>query len=268
MRSSEAGAYGSSRAVVDLLRRASIDSVTLPSGVTYIILTAPMKSSFLVCLFAFALSVSALPGAGGISSADASSLAGTLRIKTPPDTPATSAVVYAEPLGAETPRRPGKFTLVQKNKTFVPRLIVVPVGSTITFPNQDPIFHNVFSLTQPGPFDLGLYRAGASKDRVFTAPATYRVFCNIHPQMTALIVVAPTPYTTRANEVGAYTLELPPGRYRLTAVSERSAPVSKEVTVGAGATTAPEMALDESTFVQVPHKNKFGQEYKPPPTGS
>ncbi len=171
-------------------------------------------------------------------------------------------VVYAEPLSVPAPARPVKVRLVQKDKAFSPPVLVVPVGSTVEFPNDDPIFHNVFSLTAPAPFDLGLYRAGESKQRTFTQPAAYRVFCNIHPQMTAFIVVAPTPYVTIAGTDGRYSLDLPAGRYRVTARSERAAAVSVEVTVGAGAQSVSDLSLDESRFVAA-HKNKFGQDYPP-----
>jgi hypothetical protein len=119
----------------------------------------------------------------------------------------------------------------------------------------------VFSLSGPEPFDLGLYRAGASRERAFAHAGTYRVFCNIHPHMTALIVVLPTPYTTLAAADGRFVLDLPPGRYRLTAMSERAAPVSVEIVSSAGATAAPELTLDESTWVFVQHKDKFGRDY-------
>jgi hypothetical protein len=119
----------------------------------------------------------------------------------------------------------------------------------------------VFSLSPPTPFDLGLYRAGASKTQTFASPATYRVFCNIHPQMTALIVVVPTPFVTLADANGGFALDLPPGRYKLTAVSERAAAVSSELKVGASAATAPELTLDESQFVAPPRRNKYGQDY-------
>ena len=161
------------------------------------------------------------------------------------------------------PRRPGRFTLRQKNKTFQPSVLAIPVGSTVEFPNEDLIFHNVFSLAGPQPFDLGLYRAGASRSRTFTTAAAYRVFCNIHPQMTALIVVVPTPYVTLAGPDGRYTLDLPPGRYRVTALSNRAQAVTAEVTSLAGASAAPDVTLDESGFVTAAHKNKHGQDYPP-----
>ena len=174
--------------------------------------------------------------------------------------PAT-AVVYAEPIDAAASRAPRRLTLAQKNKTFQPRVLAVPLGSTVDFPNNDGIFHNVFSMSGPQPFDLGLYRAGDTRARTFTTAGTYRVFCNIHPQMTAIIVVAPSGFATLAAPDGRFTLDLPPGRYRMTAVSERSSPVSVETTSTQGASTAPELTLDESAWAFAQHKNKFGKDY-------
>jgi plastocyanin len=172
-----------------------------------------------------------------------------------------AAVVYAEPIESAAPRAPRRFTLTQKNKTFQPHVLAVPVGSTVEFPNNDGIYHNVFSLSGPQPFDLGLYRAGETRPRTFADAGIYRVFCNIHPQMSAIIVVAPSAFTTVAAPDGRFTLDLPPGRYRLTAMSERASPVSIELTSTAGASTAPEMTLDESAWAFAQHKNKFGKDY-------
>jgi plastocyanin len=172
-------------------------------------------------------------------------------------------VVYAEPVGAHEPPKPGRFELRQRDKTFTPHVLAVPVGSTVSFPNNDPIFHNVFSLSRPGPFDLGLYRAGDAKTRVFTQPAIYRVFCNIHPQMSALLLVLPTASITETNAEGMYHLDLPPGQYRLGAWSERSQQVAIEVNVTSDASNAPDITLDESKFVEIRHKNKFDQDYAP-----
>lgn len=188
-------------------------------------------------------------------------VSGTVRTTTQPGTPPAPAVVYAEPIDTAPPRRAGAYTLAQKNKSFSPRVLAVPVGSTVDFPNNDPIFHNVFSLSGPQPFDLGLYRSGETRARTFTRPGTYRVFCNIHPQMSAVILVVPTPHVTVADRDGRYVLDLPPGRYRVTAVSERSGPASVEVESSPGAAAAPELTLDESSWVFVRHKNKFGADY-------
>lgn len=149
----------------------------------------------------------------------------------------------------------------QHKKTLLPRALVVPVGSTVDFPNEDLIFHNVFSLSSPHPFDLGLYRAGTSRSRTFSEPGLYRVFCNIHPQMTAVVLIVPTSFITEADTSGSYRLSLPPGRYRLTAWSERAQASSAEVTVGAAPVAAPGLTLDESKFVEMRHKNKYGQDY-------
>src|ERR1700722_4205273 len=135
-----------------------------------------------------------------------------------------TTIVYAEALDGAVAVKPGKFSIAQKNKTFIPHVLAVPVGSTVDFPNNDPIFHNVFSLSHPNPFDLGLYRDGDTMSRKFATPATYRVFCNIHPEMAAVILVLPTPYITEADANGNYRLDLPPGRYRITAWSERAQP--------------------------------------------
>ena len=175
-------------------------------------------------------------------------------------TPA-AAVVYAEPLDVAATRAPRRFTLAQKNKTFQPHVVAVPLGSTVDFPNNDPIYHNVFSLSGPQPFDLGLYRAGETRPRTFTSPGTYRIFCNIHPQMTAIVMVAPSAFTAVAAPDGRFTLDLPPGRFRVTALSERTSPVSIEIASTQGASTAPELTLDESSWAFAQHKNKFGKDY-------
>lgn len=171
------------------------------------------------------------------------------------------AVVYAEPLERVAPAAAGKGTIQHKNKTFLPHVIAVPAGSTITFPNDDPIFHNAFSLSPPEPFDMGLYRAGSAKERAFGKPGVYHVFCNIHPQMAAFLVVAPTPYVTVAGQDGSWRLDVPPGRYRVTALSERAAPVTTEVSVSGNAMSVDGLVLDESAFVATPHLNKFGKPY-------
>jgi len=195
------------------------------------------------------------------TSGDAGTVTGVVRtVARKGVTPAT-AIVYAEPIDAAPSRTPRRATLGQKNKTFQPRVLAVPAGSTVDFPNNDLIFHNVFSLSGPQPFDLGLYRAGDARSRTFTDPGTYRVFCNIHPQMSAIIIVTPSALTTLASQDGRFTLDLPAGRYRLTALSERTAPVTTEILAGQGASTAPELTLDESQWVFTQHKNKYGKEY-------
>jgi plastocyanin len=195
------------------------------------------------------------------SLASADQVVGAIHTRVREGAAAASPIVYAERLDGQTPAHPGTFTITQKGKAFAPRVLVVPNGSSVTFPNEDPIFHNVFSLSQPQPFDLGLYRAGASKARTFTQPAVYYVFCNIHPQMVAFLVVAPSDWAATAARDGTWRLDLPPGQYRITALSERASPVAIEVTVGKGTTEAPPISLDETVAVVAPHLNKYGKPY-------
>jgi plastocyanin len=209
--------------------------------------TLCLLSSFLLSYSAAALAVE---------------VTGHVKVLQGPEDRGRVIVVYAEPSGEHEPPKPGHYALKQERKTFIPHVLAVPVGSTVSFPNDDPIFHNVFSLTRPGPFDLGLYRAGDSKTRVFTKPAIYRVFCNIHPQMSALLLVLPTSFIAEADKDGSYRLDLPSGRYRLSAWSERSQqPATEELSVESSPVNAPELTLDESKFVELLHKNKYGQEY-------
>ena len=197
--------------------------------------------------------------APALSGADV--LSGTVTIRARAGVAPALAVVYAESLGAATPTPVAtSFSIAQRNKTFVPRVLGVPVGAVVNFPNEDQIFHNVFSLAPGNVFDLGLYRAGATKSRTMATPGLVRVFCNIHPQMTALIVAAPTPWITTAGADGTYRLELPAGRYTVTALSERASAASVDVVVS-GATSAPSLSLDETAFVSAPHTNKFGKPY-------
>ncbi len=195
------------------------------------------------------------------TSAAAGPVSGVVQTTVRAGTTATQAVVFAEPLDRPATPKGVKASLTQKDKSFSPDVLGVPVGSTIDFPNADSIFHNVFSLSPPAPFDLGLYRAGASRTRVFSAPATYRVFCNIHPQMTAVVVVVPTSFVTVTGKDGSFSLELPPGTYRLTAISGRAAPTVREISVPASGLRVDGLALDERPFRDEPHKNKFGKEY-------
>jgi len=200
-------------------------------------------------------------GLAAVAPAPAVEVSGHVLVVGRPPHAVVTTIVYAESLEAQIPVTPGHFKMTQRDKTFVPHVLAVPVGSTVEFPNVDAVFHNVFSLSPPEPFDLGLYRSGASKTRVFSKPAIYRLFCNIHPQMSATILVLSTSLIAEADPAGTFHLNLAPGRYRLTAWSERSAPASVEVTLSSATSSLPELSLDESKFVEVGHKNKYGQDY-------
>jgi plastocyanin len=164
-------------------------------------------------------------------------------------------------------------TITQRNKRFDPHFVVVPVGSVIDFPNLDPFFHNVFSLFDGKRFDLGLYEAGSSRSVPFTRAGVCYIFCNIHPDMSAVVVVVDTPYYAISNAEGQFTLaNVPPGRYALSAWSDRATPeradeFPRTITVSPANRTLPIIRLVDSSNMIVPHKNKYGQDYVPPPQG-
>lgn len=108
------------------------------------------------------------------------------------------------------------YTLLQKNRMFTPHLQVIPVGSVVQFPNADPFFHNVFSLFDGKRFDLGLYEAGSSKSVKFSREGVSYIFCNIHPEMSAVILTLSTPLYAIADGKESFDLhDIPPGNYTL-----------------------------------------------------
>src|SRR5690349_4322918 len=128
--------------------------------------------------------------------------------QTPKDNPDYSnAVIWLKPVAGEAPRpAKGKFEMRQQRKRFEPRLLAVPAGSTVSFPNLDPFFHNVFSMFDGKRFDLGLYEAGASHSVTFDRVGVCYIFCNVHPEMSGVVVVLDTPYHGKTNPAGEYTI--------------------------------------------------------------
>jgi plastocyanin len=135
------------------------------------------------------------------------------------DTPdRRTAVVFLEtaPRGAFEVPTPGRAVLDQRNETFVPHVLAVPVGTTVEFPNSDRVFHNVFSLSKAKRFDLGRYPRGASRSVRFDRPGMVRVFCEIHSHMSAFVLVFAHRFFDTTDETGAYRIEgIPPGNYTL-----------------------------------------------------
>jgi plastocyanin len=132
---------------------------------------------------------------------------------------APAAVLWLKPI-QETPAAPFVssqiYTLLQKDRTFKPHLLVVPVGGVVQFPNADPFFHNVFSLFDGKRFDLGLYEAGSTKSVTFSREGVSYIFCNIHPEMSAVILALPTRLYAKADSSGRFRLaEVPEGEYEL-----------------------------------------------------
>jgi plastocyanin len=172
----------------------------------------------------------------------------------------SEVVVYIE--GARQRAKPTTASMVMKGKNFTPRVVVIPVGGTVEFPNEDPIFHNVFSVSGENRFDLQLYKRPQSGSWTFQHPGVARVYCNIHPQMSAVVVVRDNPYYTKAAQDGSFTIEgVPAGKYVLKAWYERAEEASAEVSVPAEGKATAQLQLDASSFKRVPHKNKFGKDY-------
>jgi hypothetical protein len=180
----------------------------------------------------------------------------------------SKVVVWLTPLGERraAPRDPGHPpTLLQKNKSFSPHLLVVPVGSVVEFPNRDPFFHNVFSLFDGKRFDLGLYEAGSTRLVHFDKPGISYIFCNIHPEMSAAVVALDTPYYAMANKSGRIMIPgVPTGRYRLHVWDERAMPqalseLSREVLVSEDRALGTIRVTETDSLMA--HKNKYGRDY-------
>jgi plastocyanin len=148
--------------------------------------------------------------------------------------PAADVVVWLEAPTAPRPQE-RRFVMRQRNMQFTPRVLVAPVGSTVELPNDDRVFHNVFSFTNGKPFDLGLYPTGASKHITLDRPAVNRLFCNIHPHMGAYIVAVDSPYYATSDRAGTFAIrDVPPGRYTYYAWRSGADTLSAAVVVGDG----------------------------------
>jgi hypothetical protein len=167
------------------------------------------------------------------------------------------------------PARQPLYRLVQKDKMFTPHLLVVPTGSQVEFPNQDPFFHNVFSLFNGKRFDLGLYESGTSRSVRFDREGVSYIFCNIHPEMGAIVLALDTPYYGISGENGVVTLHnVPTGSYRLNVWSESGQLANPDVSqrivqVSTDAVHLGDITLQATTDALAHHKNKFGEDYEP-----
>ena len=164
--------------------------------------------------------------------------------------------------------------LTQRNKSFHPHLLVIPVGSTVEFPNDDPWFHNVFSLFDGKRFDLGLYETGTTRKVHFDRPGVSYIFCNIHPQMSAVVIVLDSPYYQISAKPGLVSIpNVPPGHYRLHVWNEAALPemlsgLSREVTISEGRASIGDLRIEQTGDLLVNHKNKYGREYENPDPSS
>lgn len=174
-----------------------------------------------------------------------------------------NVAVWLEPKVGVAPRpQPARASIAMQGRRFLPPVRVVGVGSTVEFPNQDPFSHNVFSRRQPGAFDMGNYPRGRTKSQRLDDPGVYPIYCNIHPRMTAWVLVLGTPWATQAEGDGRFTIAgVPAGTYLLHAWHNRAPEVVREVVVPATGTAGVQLELDARGWRYVQHKNKLGQDY-------
>ena len=209
--------------------------------------------------------------AGGATGPGRADLAGTVRLALPGGrtSPAADAVVWVagalRPAARSSAQPPA---VASRGKRFDPHVLVITRGATVSFPNVDPIFHNAFSRTPGSEFDLGLYRRGAARAFTFSSPGLVHVYCNIHAEMAAYVLVLdPEDAFAVADAAGAFRLpDVPAGRQVLHLWSEKGG--EKELTIDLTEGTPPlEVVLDASSYRPMPHKNKFGRDYPPATQG-
>ena len=189
-----------------------------------------------------------------------------------PEADQSGAAVWLVPLEGQSRKDtdPPHYRMTQRDKHFEPRLLIVPLGSAVEFPNQDPWFHNVFSMYRGKRFDLGLYQAGEKKTVRFDRPGPSYIFCNIHPEMTAVVLAVDSAFTGVSDKAGNVVIDgVPPGQYELRVWHERAREevldaLAKKIVlvekprVAAGLITIPvRMQQTEA------HKNKYGHDYDP-----
>lgn len=182
-------------------------------------------------------------------------------------TPTSGTAREVAPL---TPNPADNPRLVQKNKSFEPHILVVPVGSVVEFPNRDPFFHNVFSLFEGKRFDLGLYEAGSSRIVHFDRAGVSYIFCNIHPEMSAVVITLTTPFYAISTPDGHLSIaNVPYGRYLLhiwteSVGSENAQPAPREITIAEGSPSLGLIRVPAPSGQTLAHKNKYGRDYDQP----
>lgn len=228
------------------------------------------RISCLICVLLFA----------AIGSAQQLTLSGRVKLVdadgSPESSRAENVVVWLTPIGSQpvrpvVPNQP--LRLVQHNKSFEPHLLVVPVGAVVQFPNRDPFFHNVFSLFDGKRFDLGLYEAGTTRNVSFDRPGISYIFCNIHAEMSAVVIALDTPYYGISNRRGEVVIPaVPAGSYTLRTWAETALPgtlsaIAREVKITPNSSTLGVLQV-KAGMVSTAHKNKFGMDYEPPAPNS
>ena len=194
-----------------------------------------------------------------------SQVSGRLQVTDAGGNPASdlgNAVIFIEGRGPRPPAsRPG-VDMSLDARQFRPRVIVIPAGTTVSFPNLDAFNHNVFSSDSNNTFDLGLYGRGQAQTHRFARAGLVHVYCNIHPRMGGFVVVRDNAWYAQPGADGSFTIpNVPPGTYTVKAWHERAGETSQQVTVPAGGLANLDLRMDASSYQYVQHKNKYGQDY-------
>lgn len=215
-----------------------------------------------------ALAILAIPCAlyGSPREARAATVSGTLALaeRGEPVADAAAAIVYYVPEGGAKPSSTVEAEIVMRDRRFSPRAVAVPLGSSVRFPNADPIRHNVFSVSPSGRFDLGLYGTGRGKAQRFDQPGLVRVFCNVHRSMSAFVLVLDTPFHTAPEANGRFTLSgLPDGPGTLHVWHPRAEAWSRPLKVPFPDSLR--VMLDVTLPAVPPHLDKHGQPYRDTP---
>lgn len=181
-------------------------------------------------------------------------------VKGAPKADRSGVVVYLEGVAGAVPTAKNA-VIRQREKQFDPPLTIVVRGTTVDFPNEDKIFHNVFSVSRPARFDLGLYKRGTMKSVEMKRTGTVDVYCNIHPDMVAKVKVLDNGFYTITDKTGAFSLEgVPAGEYPIVAWLPTGDEAKGTVTVKAGAAAEIKLAVTE-VAKKATHTRKDGTPY-------
>jgi plastocyanin len=226
---------------------------------------------------AVALAFSVCVGSGAAPADEAGLVTGSAKLvdagTNKPVKDASKVVVWLESRDETRtePAVPHKFRMLQHDKMFEPSFLVVPVGSLVDFPNLDPWFHNVFSLYQGKRFDLGLYEAGAHKEIRFDRQGASYIFCNIHPEMAAVIMTVDSDFYAVSDGAGHLSIaNVPRGNYTLrvwyeNATAQALSAAERRVEIENDTATLPAISLAVTQHVAGKHKNKYGLDYDSKP---
>ena len=162
------------------------------------------------------------------------------------------------------PRATRVKAVLQKDKRFVPHVLAVPVGATVEFRNDDELFHNVFSLSKPNDFDLGLYKSGAQREQVFATPGPVQLLCNIHASMNGWLYVSDSPWFAQADASGRFTVKnVPPGQYELEVWHEWSTQAVKQAVKVSGTMSELSLVVDGERRAPAFVPDKAGKQRQP-----